>query len=141
MIISFRNRNKIAACAKHYLGDGGTHLGTNEGNTIINANGFFSIHMPAYYDAIIKGVATIMTSYSSWNGVKMHANRYLVTDFLKNRLKFKVKSRFSSCSKCFLTHNKQLMKFYFDCRGSLYQIGKGLTGSLLLNMLTIHTQS
>ncbi|GKC39577.1 putative glycoside hydrolase family 3 C-terminal domain-containing protein [Tanacetum coccineum] len=82
-------QDKIAACAKHYLGDGGTHLGTNEGNTIIDAKGFFSIHMPAYYDAVIKGVATIMTSYSSWNGVKMHANRYLVTDFLKNRLKFK----------------------------------------------------
>ncbi|XP_071707066.1 uncharacterized protein [Rutidosis leptorrhynchoides] len=82
-------QDKIAACAKHYLGDGGTHLGTNEGNTIIDAKGLFSIHMPAYYDAVIKGVATIMTSYSSWNGVKMHANRFLVTDFLKNRLKFK----------------------------------------------------
>ncbi|KAJ0657377.1 putative glucan 1,3-beta-glucosidase [Helianthus annuus] len=81
--------DKVAACAKHYLGDGGTHLGTNEGNTIVDAKEFFSIHMPAYYDAVIKGVATIMTSYSSWNGVKMHANRYLVTDFLKNRLKFK----------------------------------------------------
>ncbi|KAF5770288.1 putative glucan 1,3-beta-glucosidase [Helianthus annuus] len=81
--------DKVAACAKHYLGDGGTHLGTNEGNTIVDAKEFFSIHMPAYYDAVIKGVATIMTSYSSWNGVKMHANRFLVTDFLKNRLKFK----------------------------------------------------
>nr|XP_043632279.1 beta-glucosidase BoGH3B-like [Erigeron canadensis] len=82
-------QDKIAACAKHYLGDGGTHLGTNEGNTIIDAKDFFRIHMPAYYDAVIKGVATIMTSYSSWNGVKMHANRFLVTDFLKNKLKFK----------------------------------------------------
>nr|GEW19729.1 putative glycoside hydrolase family 3 C-terminal domain-containing protein [Tanacetum cinerariifolium] len=82
-------QKKIAACAKHYLGDGGTHEGIDQGNTIIDAKGLFSIHMPAYYDAIIKGVATIMTSYSSWNGVKMHTNRYLVTDFLKNTLKFR----------------------------------------------------
>ncbi|KAK9078596.1 hypothetical protein SSX86_002653 [Deinandra increscens subsp. villosa] len=82
-------QNKVAACAKHYVGDGGTHLGIDQNNTIIDAKGLFSIHMPAYYDSIIKGVATIMTSYSSWNGVKMHKNRYLVTDFLKNTLKFR----------------------------------------------------
>ncbi|XP_076896694.1 uncharacterized protein LOC143549720 [Bidens hawaiensis] len=82
-------RTKIAACAKHYLGDGGTHLGKDQGNTIIDAKGLFSIHMPAYLDSIIKGVSTIMTSYSSWNGVKMHTNRYLVTDYLKNTLHFR----------------------------------------------------
>ncbi|XP_076950068.1 uncharacterized protein LOC143622942 [Bidens hawaiensis] len=82
-------QQKIAACAKHYLGDGGTHQGTNEGNTILNTQKLFSIHMPAYNDAVTKGVATIMTSYSSWNGVKMHANRNLVTSYLKNTLKFK----------------------------------------------------
>lgn len=49
-----------------------------------------SIHMPAYNDAIIKGVSTVMVSYSSWNGLKMHANRDLVTNFLKGTLKFRV---------------------------------------------------
>jgi len=48
-----------------------------------------SIHMPAYLDSIKKGVATVMISYSSWNGVKMHANRDLVTGFLKDKLKFR----------------------------------------------------
>ncbi|MFS8025732.1 putative glucan 1,3-beta-glucosidase [Helianthus anomalus] len=89
MMMPFLHRDKVAACAKHYLGDGGTHLGTYEGNTIVEAKELFSIHMPAYYDVVIKGVATIMTSYSSWNGVKMHVNRFIITDFLKNRLKFK----------------------------------------------------
>lgn len=46
--------------------------------------------MPAYSDSIIKGVSTIMVSYSSWNGKKMHANRDLITGFLKGTLKFKV---------------------------------------------------
>ena len=44
--------------------------------------------MPAYYNAISKGVASVMVSYSSWNGKKMHANHELVTGFLKNKFKF-----------------------------------------------------
>ncbi|PIA54146.1 hypothetical protein AQUCO_00900601v1 [Aquilegia coerulea] len=80
---------KVAGCAKHYLGDGGTNKGINENNTMINKNELFSIHMPAYYNSIIKGVATIMVSYSSWNGVKMHANRELVTSYLKDTLHFR----------------------------------------------------
>lgn len=72
------------------MGDGGTTDGINENNTVINMNGLLSIHMPAYLDSIKKGVATVMISYSSWNGVKMHANRDLVTGFLKDTLKFRV---------------------------------------------------
>lgn len=82
-------KTKVAACAKHFVGDGGTTKGTNENNTVIDWHGLLSIHMPAYSDSIIKGVSTVMVSYSSWNGVKMHANHDLVTGFLKNTLKFK----------------------------------------------------
>lgn len=82
-------RNMVAACAKHFVGDGGTNKGLDENNTIIDHQGLFSIHMPAYYNSINKGVSTIMVSYSSWNGVKMHANRDLITGFLKNTLHFK----------------------------------------------------
>ncbi|KAM0944132.1 putative glucan 1,3-beta-glucosidase [Dioscorea sansibarensis] len=82
-------QNKVAACAKHYVGDGGTHNGINENNTIISQHGLLSIHMPPYYNAIIKGVSSVMISYSSWNGIKMHANHYLITDFLKNKLRFR----------------------------------------------------
>ncbi|KAM0000824.1 putative glucan 1,3-beta-glucosidase [Helianthus debilis subsp. tardiflorus] len=82
-------QQKIAACAKHYVGDGGTHLGENTGSTMISSKQLFGIHMPAYNDSVIKGVSSIMASYSSWNGVKMHANRKLVTGYLKNKLKFK----------------------------------------------------
>lgn len=82
-------RDKIVACAKHYVGDGGTGNGINE-NTVVDWHGLISIHMPAYYHAIIKGVLTFMISYSSWNGMKMHTNRELVTDFLKGTLRFRV---------------------------------------------------
>ena len=73
------------------MGDGGTNKGINENNTLISYNGLLSIHMPAYYDSIIKGVSTVMISYSSWNGVKMHANRKLITGYLKEKLHFRVK--------------------------------------------------
>ncbi|XP_028758113.1 uncharacterized protein LOC114717185 [Neltuma alba] len=82
-------KNKVAACAKHFLGDGGTNKGINENNTLISFNGLLSIHMPAYLDSIIKGVSTVMISYSSWNGKKMHANKDLVTGLLKNKLRFR----------------------------------------------------
>ncbi|KAK4852153.1 hypothetical protein QYF36_021489 [Acer negundo] len=82
-------KTKVAACAKHFVGDGGTTEGINENNTVIDRHGLLSIHMPAYYNSIIKGVSTIMVSYSSWNGIKMHANRDLVTGFLKNTLRFR----------------------------------------------------
>ncbi|CAL5425597.1 unnamed protein product [Camellia sinensis] len=82
-------KNKVAACAKHFVGDGGTTEGINENNTVIDWHGLLNIHMPAYYNSIIKGVSTIMVSYSSLNGVKMHANYDLVTRFLKDTLKFR----------------------------------------------------
>lgn len=82
-------KTKVAACAKHYVGDGGTTKGINENNTQISRHGLLSIHMPGYYNSIIKGVSTVMVSYSSWNGVKMHANRDMVTGFLKNILRFR----------------------------------------------------
>ncbi|KAL5663132.1 hypothetical protein ACJX0J_023240, partial [Zea mays] len=81
-------KNKVAACAKHFVGDGGTHDGINENNTIIDRKGLMSIHMPAYLDALRKGVSTVMISYSSWNGLKMHANHNLITGFLKGEHKF-----------------------------------------------------
>ena len=84
-------RSKVAACAKHYVADGGTERGIDENNTVINRTSLYSIHMPAYYDSIIKGVSTVMISYSSLNGEKMHTNRDLVTHFLKDNLKFRVR--------------------------------------------------
>lgn len=87
-------REKVAACAKHYVGDGGTDKGMNEKNTIIDWNGLLNIHMPAYPNSIFKGASTIMVSYSSWNGVKMHANHNLITGYLKNTLNFSVSTFF-----------------------------------------------
>ncbi|KAL1827787.1 hypothetical protein ACET3Z_006199 [Daucus carota] len=81
--------NKVMACAKHYVGDGGTQKGINENNTVVDWHDLLTIHMPGYYSAVIKGVSTVMASYSSINGIKMHANRELLTTFLKGTLRFR----------------------------------------------------
>ncbi|XP_010550691.1 PREDICTED: uncharacterized protein LOC104821482 [Tarenaya hassleriana] len=82
------DKTKVVACAKHYVGDGGTVRGINENNTIIDKKGLLEIHMPGYYRSLSKGVSTVMASYSSWNGLKMHANYDLITSFLKKKLRF-----------------------------------------------------
>jgi len=79
---------RIIACAKHFIGDGGTQGGIDRGNTIADETTLRAIHLPGFIEALDSGVATVMPSYSSWNGVKMHQNRYLLTDVLKTELGF-----------------------------------------------------
>ena len=79
---------RVIACAKHFLGDGGTANGVDRGNTIADEATLRALHMPGFVEAIGAGVGTVMPSYSSWNGVKMHQNRYLITDVLKTELGF-----------------------------------------------------
>nr|GME01270.1 beta-glucosidase BoGH3B-like [Ipomoea batatas] len=82
-------RNNIVACAKHFVGDGGTHEGRNEGNTILSYEDLERIHLAPYLDCLSQGVCTIMASYSSWNGTQMHTSKFLLTDVLKGKLGFK----------------------------------------------------
>jgi beta-glucosidase len=78
--------NSVLACAKHFAGDGGTENGTNEGNVVCDDATFRKLYLPPYQAAIKAGARSIMVSYSSWNGVKMHANKYLLTDVLKGEM-------------------------------------------------------
>lgn len=80
--------NTILACAKHFIGDGGTTDGVDQGDTEVSEEVLRSLHMPAYIDAIEKGVGTIMATYNSWYGKKVHGYKYLLTDVLKEELGF-----------------------------------------------------
>jgi beta-glucosidase len=82
------NSNSVLACAKHFIGDGGTINGIDEGNTICDEATLRKLYLPPYRAAIAAGVGSIMVSYSSWNGIKMHANKYLLTDVPKGELGF-----------------------------------------------------
>jgi beta-glucosidase len=78
----------VLATAKHFIGDGGTTGGKDQGETQLSAADLRAIHLPPFRAAVARGVGAVMISYSSWNGVKMHANRYLITDVLKGELGF-----------------------------------------------------
>jgi len=93
------NPTSLLACAKHWIGDGGTKYGTgrklkpdlqilDRGDVTISESELRRIHMAGYVSAIKAGVGTIMPSYSSWNGVKCSGSKRLLTEILKNELKF-----------------------------------------------------
>jgi beta-glucosidase len=78
----------VLACPKHFAGDGGTTGGKDQGNTQGDDAALRAIHVDPYVPAIQAGALTIMPSYSSWNGRKMHGHRDLLTGTLKGDLGF-----------------------------------------------------
>jgi beta-glucosidase len=84
----FMTPGRTLSSVKHFLGDGGTEDGRDQGNTVISEQELSQVHGAAYISALDAGAMIVMASYNSWNGVKMHANPYLLTDILKGRLAF-----------------------------------------------------
>jgi beta-glucosidase len=83
----FLDAAHVLATPKHFLGDGGT-LGKDQGDNPSTEKELRDIDSPGYQAALAAGAQTVMASYSSWRGLKMHGNRALLTDVLKGRLGF-----------------------------------------------------
>lgn len=84
----FMDENHVIATTKHFLGDGGTTGGIDRGDTRISEQELFTIHAAGYLSALQAGAQTVMASFNSWNGKKLHGHKYLLTDVLKNRMGF-----------------------------------------------------
>ena len=89
----------VLATAKHFLADGGTAFGSStteiikpylldQGDAQIDEATLRRVHLPPYQAAVDTGVGSVMASFSSWNGVKMHGNRDLLTGVLRDELGF-----------------------------------------------------
>ena len=89
----------VLATAKHFIGDGGTENGVDQGLTRATATELFTLHGAGYTAALANGVQTVMASFNSWMDAdpdtarvheqgRMHGNRYLVTEVLKQQLGF-----------------------------------------------------
>ncbi|MGI6049220.1 MAG: glycoside hydrolase family 3 protein [Acetivibrionales bacterium] len=85
----------VAATAKHFIADGGTSWDDNskthkidQGNAILTEEELREIHLPGYLEAIEADVDSIMVSFSSINGEKLHGSQDMITDFLKGQLGF-----------------------------------------------------
>lgn len=84
----FMGDSRVISSAKHFLGDGATENGVDQGNALISIEELRDVHAAGYYSAIPAGVQTIMASFSSWQNRKLHGDKELLTDVLKGRLGF-----------------------------------------------------
>ncbi len=84
----FLDQDHMIACAKHYVGDGGTFEGHDQGDNRASEEDLRDIHAAGYPPAIAAGVQTVMASFNSFHGVKMHGNRAMLNDVLVERMGF-----------------------------------------------------
>ena len=89
------NKNSVLACAKHFVGDGNTVFGTgtnwykiDRGDVVLDEEELRSKYIKPFQESIKMGVGSIMVSYNSWKGKKLHGHKYLINDVLKKELKF-----------------------------------------------------
>ena len=78
----------VGATAKHFIADGATEGGADRGNAVITEAELRTLHLPGFVDAIESGVVSVMASFSSVNGERVHGSKALLTDLLKNELGF-----------------------------------------------------
>jgi len=84
----FLDAAHVLATPKHFLGDGDTHNGKDQGDSLASEQELREIDVAGYVGALSAGAQTVMASYSSWHGQKMHGNEALLTEVLKGRMGF-----------------------------------------------------
>ena len=85
---NFMGSGKVISSAKHFLADGATENGVDQGDALITEDELSKVHAAGYYSSIPAGVQTVMASFSSWNGRKLHGDKELLTDVLKEKMGF-----------------------------------------------------
>ncbi|MEM9529335.1 MAG: glycoside hydrolase family 3 N-terminal domain-containing protein [Pseudomonadota bacterium] len=78
----------LSATVKHYVGDGGTQEGIDQGNVMVSEAQLRDIHAAGYPPAIRAGVQTVMASFNAFHGRKLHGHRELLNDVLIDRMGF-----------------------------------------------------
>jgi beta-glucosidase len=82
------DQDHVIATAKHYIGDGGTTDGVDQGDYAGSEAELRDRDAAGYYGALKADVQTVMVSFSSWRGEKLHAQKHLITDVLKGQMGF-----------------------------------------------------
>ena len=82
------NQQRVIGTAKHFIGDGGTYRGVDQGDTRMDLSTLLEQHGQGYTTALDAGVQTVMVSFNSWNGLKLHGHKHLLTDVLKGQMGF-----------------------------------------------------
>ncbi len=84
----FLSDKRVISTVKHFLGDGGTVDGDDQGDNIDSEEVLYNIHAQGYIGGLTAGSQSVMASFNSWNGKKNHGNKYLLTDVLKTKMGF-----------------------------------------------------
>lgn len=84
----FLGEKEVLSTVKHFIGDGGTFNGIDQGDTKITEDELLSIHGQGYISGLNAGAQVVMASFNSWNGQKVHGHHYLITEVLKNKMGF-----------------------------------------------------
>ncbi len=84
----FLTDTHVISTVKHFLGDGGTEHGLDQGNNLASEQQLIDLHAQGYVGGLGAGAQTVMASFNSWHGEKNHGSKYLLTDVLKTRMGF-----------------------------------------------------
>ena len=84
----FLSDQRVISTVKHFVGDGGTVGGDDQGNNVASEQDLFDIHAQGYVGGLTAGAQSVMASFNSWNGDKLHGHKYLLTDVLKDQMGF-----------------------------------------------------
>ena len=84
----FLGDKRVISTVKHFIGDGGTDGGDDQGNNLAPEQVLFDIHAQGYVGGLTAGAQSVMASFNSWQGDKVHGNEYLLTQVLKERMGF-----------------------------------------------------
>ena len=88
VIVKALQSEGLLATAKHFIGDGGTDQGIDQGNTQVPLETLLKVHGQGYYSALEAGVTSVMASFNSWNGTKIHGDKFILNDLLRDQLGF-----------------------------------------------------
>ena len=84
----FLGDSRVISTVKHFIGDGGTVGGDDQGNNVDSERDLFEIHGQGYVGGLSAGAQSVMASFNSWHGKKLHGDKYLITDVLKDKMGF-----------------------------------------------------
>jgi beta-glucosidase len=84
----FLSEKRVISSIKHFIGDGGTENGDDQGDNLSTEQALFDIHGQGYVGGLTAGAQSVMASFNSWHGSKVHGDKYLLTDVLKDRMGF-----------------------------------------------------
>jgi beta-glucosidase len=84
----FLGDTRVISTVKHFIGDGGTVGGDDQGDNITSESDLYKLHAQGYVGGLTAGAQSVMASFNSWHGDKLHGNKYLMTDVLKDRMGF-----------------------------------------------------